>query len=298
MQSNIELSTITFPEQLPFRPHDDTRRARSLSPAHRARPAQMEKLSTSSLTIREKAQTVNTSLPLRPMSHTSGITKNRRGNNLPMPIIAEEGVANSAAASSGKARSASTSHADPASNITGAQRVTRRKRRQSVGPFITHRNITRASLRPRRPAPVYDEAELASIDPAEAALSAALQKKPQVKLAACSSGLSPQVQDPTEAVNWNIANGTEFESDEEVEPEKEHWSAEDLKDEKNRRLHVFNAREKGFGAIRLCHSCGEHITGTRYECRYCVNFDLCIDCYTNPATTYKHQHEAGGRVFR
>lgn len=247
----------------------------------------------------QKRQTLSTRLPLRIISHASGIVKNRRADTSLLPVVAEELVRprNTKKATTPKADTASALESMTL-NMTVAQRVARR-RRTPVVPFVPRkakaptRAVTRAMVR-RRAAPVFSTASL--LDPDEVALRAALQK-PRTNLAKYSNRL-PQTSLPTEGPAARINNDFDDESDEENPPVREGWSSGDLQDEKKRRLEVFNARPKGREALHLCDGCQEAIVGTRYECKHCDNFDLCRDCYTQPTVTYEHQHSAGETVVR
>jgi hypothetical protein len=302
-------STITFPEELPFRPHEHARRARSHSPARPARASPRKKHSIA-LTIREKTRAVETSLPLRLMSRASGITKTRSGESSLMPIIAEEADRSLALVRTQNTEDTATQNAAPTSalesmtlNMTVAQRVAWRRRKPGT-PFIQRKTrattkaatkATRAVLR-RRAAPVFGIASL--LDPDEVALISALKKKPQMSLINQPNELLAQTALPTEGPAAKISNKSDDESDEENPPVREGWSSADLGDEKNRRLEVFNAREKGHEALHQCDEYFEAIVGTRYECKYCDNFDLCRDCYTQPTVTFEHQHAPGKTIVR
>lgn len=232
-----------------------------------------------------------------------------------MPVIAEEADRSPALARTQSTEATATQNTAPTSalesmtlNMTVAQRVALR-RRKPVTPFIQRKakattkaatKATRAVLR-RRAAPVFGTASLFDRD--EMALMAALKKKkPQMSLINQSNGILSQRTLPTEGpiarITNNVDEGSDEESDEENRPVREGWSFGDLRDEKKRRLEVFNAREKGHEALHQCDSCSEVIISTRYECKYCDNFDLCRDCYTQPTVTFKHQHAADETVVR
>jgi hypothetical protein len=49
--------------------------------------------------------------------------------------------------------------------------------------------------------------------------------------------------------------------------------------------HILESREK---YAHECDSCIEFIDGTRYECKYCVDFNLCNSCYKNPKLSSRH----------
>jgi hypothetical protein len=137
------------------------------------------------------------------------------------------------------------------------------------------------------------------MDPAEMALSAAMMpQRPQTKLDNDPNGPHYQTNLPGEGPAARIINDSDEGSDEENRPVREGWSSSDLQDEKKRRLEVFNAHEKGDEALYQCDECFEAIVSTRYECRYCDNFDLCRDCYTQPTVTFEHQHATGDMVVR
>jgi hypothetical protein len=312
-QAKMAGSTITFPEELLFRPRENeehTRRARSLSPARPARASQRKKLSMS-LTIREKTRAVDTSLPLRLMSHASGITKTRSGASL-MSIIAEETDRSLTLARSQRIKGTSTQNTAPISalesttmNMTVAQRVTLRRRNPGT-PFIQRKTrattkaatkATRAILR-RRAASVPGAESLALMDPDEMALIAAMRlQKPQTKLQNHLNGLLPQTDFSAEGPAARTTNNFDDESDEENRPVRESWSFGGLEDEKKRRLKIFNAVPKDHEALHQCDGCTEAIVSTRYECKFC-DFDLCIDCYTQPTVTFEHQHPDGETVVR
>jgi len=191
-------STVAFPEtwELPSRPIDFLKRARSTCPVRSARIGYGTY--SMALTIREKTRNVNTRLPLRLMPHRSGITKNRTGNAPLMPNKTE-GVAETR-----NTRLAATTQTDHTSalesltlNMTVAQRVAWRRKKPGI-PFIprktretmkTAKKATRAVVR-RHAAPVFGAASLPQVDPDEMALSAAL-KKPHTKVLNCSNRLLP-----------------------------------------------------------------------------------------------------------
>jgi hypothetical protein len=308
-------STITFPEELPFRPRENeehARRARSLSPARPARASQRKTLSMT-LTIREKTRAVDTSHPLRLMSHASGITKTRSGASSSMPIIAEETGRSLALTRSQRTKGTSTQNTAPTSTLepmalkmTVAQRVALRRRNPGT-PFIQRktRATTKAATKAtrailcRREAPVASAESLALMDPDEMALIAATRlQKPQTKLHNHLNGLLPQTDFSAEGPAARTTNHFDDESDEENPPVRESWSFGGLEDEKKRRLKIFNAVSKDHEALHQCDGCTEAIVSTRYECKFCDNFDLCIDCYTQPTVTFEHQHADGETVVR
>jgi hypothetical protein len=191
-------NTIAFPEaeELPLRLKDSNRRARSLSAARPTRVSPRKKHSIA-LIIREKNQAVSTRLPLRPLSHAGGVTKNRRTDSSLMPVIAEGADPGLKVVRPRKSRIAARPTRDHTSalesltlNMTVAQRVAWR-RRQPATVFISHKTraatktatkATRAVVR-RRTAPVFGAASLAPVDLDEVALSAALTlHKPQTNL--------------------------------------------------------------------------------------------------------------------
>jgi hypothetical protein len=313
-QIKLAASTITFPEELPFRPHEHASRARSLSPARAAIASQTKKHSLSSLAIRVKNRAVDTSLslPLRIMSQASNIAKARRGDSISMPVIAEGAEPGLAVVRSRATKPAATRKTDHTSalessmlGMTIAQRVAYR-RRKSVNAFIPRkaRTTIKATAKARRAAvlrsrvSVFGAASL--MDPAEMALSAAL-KKPQGRTSNHLSEIPLQTSLPTDGPAAKINNDSDKddgESDEENRPVREVWSSADLRDEKERRLEIFNAHEKGCEALGQCGGCQEPIVGTRYECKFCDSFDLCRDCYTLPTVTFEHQHAADDLVVR
>jgi len=314
----MSANTTTFPEELPFRPHEHTSRARSLSPARAAIASQTKKHSLSSLAIRVKTRAVNTSLslPLRIMSQASNIAKARRGDSILTPAIAEGAEPGLAVVRSRATKPAATRKTDHTSalessmlGMTIAQRVAYR-RRKSVNAFIPRkaRTTIKATAKARRTAvlrsrvSVFGAASL--MDPAEMALSAAL-KKPQGRTSNHLSEIPLQTSLPTDGPAAKINNDSDEddeerdeESDEENRPVREVWSSADLRDEKERRIETFNAHEKGCEALGQCGGCQEPIVGTRYECKFCDSFDLCRDCYTLPTITFEHQHAADDLVVR
>jgi hypothetical protein len=251
------------------------------------------------------------------MSHTSGITKTRSGASL-MPIIAEETDRSLTLTRSERTKGTSTQNTAPVSALesttmktTVAQRVALRRRNPGT-PFIQRKTrttmkaatkATRAILR-RRAAPVAGAESLALMDPDEMALLAAMRlQKPQTKLQQQDylNGLLSQTNLPTEGPAASITrftNDFDEESDEENPPVRESWSFGGLEDEKKRRLKFFNAVPKDHEALHQCDGCTEAIVSTRYECKFCDNFDLCIDCYTQPTVTFEHQHADGETVVR
>lgn len=76
---------------------------------------------------------------------------------------------------------------------------------------------------------------------------------------------------------------------------KKPWAAGNLKAEKTRRAKLFRTKngldkEK---TLHECDNCKQEITSSRHACQYCENFDLCRDCFADPAISSKHQHAAG-----
>jgi hypothetical protein len=304
-------NTITFPEELPFRSREEQiRRARSLSPARPAIVSQRKKHSMADYTG-ERPHKVNTELPLRPFSHASGISKARRGDSFLMPAIAEGADPGVAVVRSRPTKVAATPPTDHASTLeslvldmTVAQRVAQR-RRKPVNPFIARRTrvTTKATMKAtnavvrRSRAPVFGAASL--MDSAEMELSAAMMpQRPQTRLDNDPNGPRYQTNLPGEGPAARIINDSDEGSDEENSPVREGWSSGDLQNEKKRRLEVFNAHEKGDEALHQCDECFEAIVSTRYECKYCDNFDLCRDCYTQPTVTFEHQHASDDMVVR
>ena len=40
----------------------------------------------------------------------------------------------------------------------------------------------------------------------------------------------------------------------------------------------------------LCDSCDKQITGVRYHCLYCDDFDCCSNCFSNASFPHKNKH--------
>jgi hypothetical protein len=252
------------------------------------------------------------SLPLRIMSHASSVAKDRRGDSIVMPAIAEGAEPGPAVIRSRTTKTAATRKTDHTSalesltlGMTVAQRVAHR-RRKSVNAFIPRkaRATIKVTAKDRRAAVLRSKVSVFGaaglMDPAEMALSAAM-KKPQSKTFKHLSEIPSQTSLPTEGPAAKINNDSDKddeESDEENRPVREVWSSADLRDEKERRLEIFNAHEKGCEALSQCGGCQEPIVDTRYECKFCDSFDLCRDCYTLPTVTFEHQHAADDLVVR
>lgn len=77
--------------------------------------------------------------------------------------------------------------------------------------------------------------------------------------------------------------------------DRETWAQNELKAEVKRRKNLFMVKHhlnQGETMPRECDHCQQQIIGVRYECRCCVNFDLCRECFTEPAVSSLHQHTA------
>jgi len=82
---------------------------------------------------------------------------------------------------------------------------------------------------------------------------------------------------------------------------KQQWAPNELRAERIRRQKLFVTKHKlnqGETMPRECDHCQQEIISTRYECRYCENFDLCRECFGDPAVSSLHQHAAGDMQMR
>jgi hypothetical protein len=90
-------------------------------------------------------------------------------------------------------------------------------------------------------------------------------------------------------------------SDDKELADKEKWAPDELKAEARRKNKLFSKKhnlDQGEILPRECDHCLQQISGTRYECRYCDNFDLCPGCFTDPEVSSMHQHAAGDMKLR